>query len=261
MRAFQFGRSEAPLLGLHHAPAASAPRRGALVLCHPFGSEYLRAHRSLRELAGRLAQAGFHALRFDYFGTGDSAGEGEEAELPRWLEDIGTAVEEARELAGSETVCLVGLRLGATLAALWASRAGGVRRAVLWAPVVRGSDYLQELAAEHRAWFEVRPRPRDLVIAEAPDELLGAPLGAPLRRAIEGIDLAQLERSPASRALLVGSADPGLGALQARLAALGCEAECLDQPGSSWTTGDFDQQLVPAQTIQAIVGWLAPAQA
>lgn len=232
------------------------------MLCHPFGSEYLRAHRSMRELAARLAQIGFHVVRFDYFGTGDSAGESDEAELPRWLEDIDTAIEEARELAGSQAVSLVGLRLGATLAALSGSRSGEVRQVVLWAPVLSGAVYLRELAEQHRAWFETRPRPKDFVLADPPGELLGAPLGASFRQAIERLDLLGLERSPARRALLIAAAaDPGVAALRARLAELGCAAESLDQPVSSWTAGDFDQQLVPAQTLQSIVGWLDQAHA
>jgi pimeloyl-ACP methyl ester carboxylesterase len=216
----------------------------------------------MRELAGRLAQAGFHVLRFDYFGTGDSAGESEEAELPIWLEDIDTAVEEARELADTRAVSLVGLRLGATLAALWGSRNGELRQAVLWAPVVSGAHYLGELSQQHRAWFEVRPRPRDLVFADPPEELLGTPLRASLRQAIERIDLLGLERCPARRLLVIGpESAPGLGALRGRLAGLGCPAESLDQLGSSWTPGDFDQQPVPAQTLQAIVGWLSQTPA
>lgn len=261
MRVFLFGRSEAPLLGLHHAPASGAPRRGSVVLCQPFGSEYLRAHRSMRELAARLAQTGFHVVRFDYFGTGDSAGESDEAEFPRWLEDIDTAIEEARELAGSQAVSLVGLRLGATLAALAGGRNGDVQQVVMWAPVLNGAVYLRDLAERHRAWFEVRPRPKDYVLDDPPSELLGAPLGASFRQAIERLDLLGLERSPAQRVLVIAAAaDPGVAALRARLAALGCAAESLDLPDSG-TAGDFDQQLVPAQTLQSIVGWLCQARA
>ena len=45
------------------------------MLCYPWGSEYIYAHRSLRLLAQRRAAAGIHTLRFDYFGTGDSDGD------------------------------------------------------------------------------------------------------------------------------------------------------------------------------------------
>jgi alpha-beta hydrolase superfamily lysophospholipase len=257
MRAFLFGRSEAPLFGLHHAPASGSSARGAVVLCQPFGAEYLRAHRCMRELASRLAQNGFHVVRFDYFGTGDSAGEGEEALLEGWLDDVDTAVEEARELADSQTVSLVGMGLGATLAALSGSRSGAVRHAVLWAPVVKGARYLSDLADQQRAWLEERPRLKELGLAESRDELLGAPLGAGLREAIERVDLTGLDRSPARRALVIApEGDPDADALRARLAELGCEPEAMATANAAGSTGDFDQQLVPIHTLQAIAGWL-----
>jgi alpha-beta hydrolase superfamily lysophospholipase len=261
MRAFLFGRSEAPLFGLHHAPPASSSGRGAVVLCQPFGAEYLRAHRCMRELAARLAQQGFHVVRFDYYGTGDSAGEGEDARLAGWLDDVDTAIEEARELADSQAVSLVGMGLGATLAALAGSRSGEVRHAVLWAPVVKGARYLRELAEEQRAWLEERPRLKELGLAEARDELLGAPVGAGLRDAIERVDLTALERSPARRALVIApEGDPEADALRVRLAELGCESEAMATAAAAGSTGDFDQQLVPIHTLQAITGWLAPAR-
>lgn len=212
----------------------------------------------MRELASRLAQAGFHVLRFDYFGTGDSAGEGEDADLDRWVDDVGTAVEEARELSESTVVSLVGLRLGATLAALLGSQRGGIKRTVLWAPIVSGADYLEELAAQHRAWFDVRPKLDDPGLASEPDELLGTPVGAKLRRDIASVDLARLPQSPAQGVLLVGNPEtPGWQPLESRLREVCKDAESLHVPGSNvWVKSDFDQQLVPPQTLQAIAGWL-----
>ena len=48
-------------------------RQSAIVLCQPLGHGYLRAHRAFRNLAVSLASQGFHVLRFDYYGCGDSA--------------------------------------------------------------------------------------------------------------------------------------------------------------------------------------------
>src|SRR5262245_3688452 len=96
MKPFFFGSSAQPLFGVYHPPAGSAPTREGVVLCGPFGREYLRAHRALRELAHRLAASGFHVLRFDYSGSGDSSGDGEDADAARWVSDIGAAVDEVR---------------------------------------------------------------------------------------------------------------------------------------------------------------------
>ena len=102
-------------------------RRGAaVVLCPPLGSDYVGVYRVWRILAERLAGIGFDVLRFDYEGTGDSAGDPEEpGRLEAWFGNIERVVKEARELAGSSEVALVGLRIGATLA-LHAAASRGV---------------------------------------------------------------------------------------------------------------------------------------
>ena len=49
-----------------------------MVVCPPLGPEYFNSYRSLRHLADRLAENGVSALRFDYDGTGNSAGQDED---------------------------------------------------------------------------------------------------------------------------------------------------------------------------------------
>ena len=94
----------------------------------------------------RLSAAGIDTLRFDYFGTGDSAGEMVDADLAGWETDIELAIEELRDMVGSARVTLIGLRLGATLAArVAARRPGDVDRLVLWDPIQSGLEYLASL--------------------------------------------------------------------------------------------------------------------
>ena len=74
-----------------------------------------------------LAASGWDTLRFDYYGTGDSAGDLIEANLGGWEKDIEWAIEEARATSGANRVALIGLRLGANLAAS-AGPSGRARR-------------------------------------------------------------------------------------------------------------------------------------
>jgi alpha/beta superfamily hydrolase len=111
-----FGPSERQLYGVYHPPRG-APRDLGVLLCYPAPQEYMRTHWAMRRLATLLSQRGFHVLRFDYYATGDSAGESSEAALGTWSRDIGLAASELRDVAGVGTVSAVGLRLGATLAA------------------------------------------------------------------------------------------------------------------------------------------------
>ena len=105
-----------------YEPARRGPGRRAVVLCHPWGAEHLHAYRSMRQLSATLTAAGLHTLRFDYFGTGDSAGEMTAATLDGWHADIRAAVQELLDTTGATRVGLVGLRLGATLAAKVAAK-------------------------------------------------------------------------------------------------------------------------------------------
>ncbi|MCU1230570.1 MAG: hypothetical protein JWO97_3454 [Acidobacteria bacterium] len=143
-----FGPEQRSLFGWYHAPEG-ARRELAVVICPPFGHEYINAHRSLRHLADRLAEQGIAALRFDYDGTGDSAGgDTEAARVAAWRESIVVATRELSTLSGCEQIALLGLRLGATLALSVANEID-VAALVLWAPCLRGRTYVRELKALH----------------------------------------------------------------------------------------------------------------
>ncbi len=130
---------------LHHAPRAPAATVG-LVICKPFGYEALCAHRSIRAIAESAAVQGVPALRFDYLGSGDSGDiSPSDDQIAAWVGDVVAAVAELRRRTGVEHVCLLGVRLGAMLAVLAASRCISVVGLVLIAPVISGKRYLREL--------------------------------------------------------------------------------------------------------------------
>ncbi|HLX23341.1 MAG TPA: alpha/beta fold hydrolase [Usitatibacter sp.] len=141
------GEGASAFFACYHSEEAAPPGDRVAVVCGPIGYEYTRAHRTLRHLADSLARAGIPALRFDYHGIGDSAGSDIDPDrLGTWKENIRTAIEQARALSGCDSVCLVGVRLGATLAAIVAHEMG-VDELVLWNPVIKGRPYVRELQA------------------------------------------------------------------------------------------------------------------
>lgn len=144
MEAFYFGPSESYLFGAFH-PRQGVNRNEAVVLCYPFGQEYMRAHKSVRRLAINLSSLGYPVLRFDYRGTGDSAGNMDQVSADHWIEDIGHAIQEVMDMAAVGQVALVGLRLGSLLAAQAAARNSAVSRLVLWDPVTDGGGYVADI--------------------------------------------------------------------------------------------------------------------
>ncbi len=139
-------------------------RRCAVLLCPPIGHEYMCGHRAFRRLARDLANNGFSVLRFDYAGTGDSGdAPNTESLVPTWIESVSLAADELRTLSGSDTLALVGLRFGATLAAATASGRDDVGSLVLWSPSTNGRSLIRQTRMLAMTAAE---RPGDLV-AEA----------------------------------------------------------------------------------------------
>lgn len=133
MTPFFFGTGGARLFGIHSPPLGS-DRHFGLVMCYPFGDEYYAAYAAFRSLSDRVAARGLHVLRFDYPGTGDSAGEIEDFGADDWLDSVDQAIDELRELAQLDHVALAGLRLGAAMARGAALRRTDVSHLVMWDP-------------------------------------------------------------------------------------------------------------------------------
>jgi pimeloyl-ACP methyl ester carboxylesterase len=208
-----------------------------------------------------LARAGFHVLRFDYLGTGDSSGEVEDASVAQWIADINRAVEELSRSFDMHDISLIGLRLGATLAAHAAAEGGRVSRLVLWEPVIDGREYVTMQLALHRAWLEEEAR-YGRKAESANDELLGCRLTERLRRDLEKLSLNSLENPPAPNVYLLSqghSHDYEL--LTERLRARGAQIhlDCVDGPRVWSMTPSMEESSVPNAAIQAIVSWLSGA--
>ena len=175
-----FGPEESPLFGALHLP--DAPARGAVVLCPPFGREYSSSHSTFRELAIRLAELGFAALRLDYRSTGDSFERVGGPEGDGFVRDVRYGVDFARGL-GVAQVGVVGMRLGATLAAA-RCRVEPAEALVLWDPCPTGRSFLREQRA-----LGLLVGTRTTEPASGSLEAPGYELSADMTSEISGLDL------------------------------------------------------------------------
>jgi uncharacterized protein len=253
------------LLGAFHSPQRLRARSASVLLCNPFGEEASRAHRIYRVLATQLERAGYATLRFDFSGTGDSAGDASEATIDQWLRDLSSAANELRGASGSPRVALVGLRFGATLAALAASRGElRPRHLVLWDPVVQGAGYLRELAAQHRQYMteemgDAGWEDRLELDAEGyPTEALGVPLPAELRRQLAAIDLmSETARTPLAADLvtvIATSANPELERWRAQLEQSASTRWIAKAGSAAWNSdAALNAATVPMDIVQTIL--------
>src|ERR1700678_2372594 len=192
-----------------HRPSGPYEANLGVVICKPFGYESICAHRSVREFAQQFAAAGVPALRFDYLGTGDSAEIDENADQIRiWSQDVVAAIHELKSRTGVDRVCLLGIRLGALLAALAAEQCRLVDSLILVGPVVSGKRYLRELRMTQLAGIAMaglgdsegdpeanRTGPKIL-------EAGGFSLSAPTLQTLGQVDL-QAAAAPAVRSMLI----------------------------------------------------------
>jgi pimeloyl-ACP methyl ester carboxylesterase len=134
--------------GWLHMPGNVQSSDTAVVLCAGLTGDKLSAHRSFRQLAEALAADGYPVLRFDYPGAGDSCDADTADPWSLWQQGIESAIDRLRGWTGAERVVLIGLRIGATLAALVAERRDDVVGLVLLEPVPRGQTYVRQLSIE-----------------------------------------------------------------------------------------------------------------
>lgn len=253
---FYFGGEGARLFGCYHSPQGGRHQDAGVLLCYPAGHEYVACHRAFRQLAGRLAQRGFPVLRFDYYGSGDSAGDYEEASLGRWRQDVAAAIDELRRRASCSKVRLVGLRLGASLSILASEGREDVGGLVLWDPVLDGRRYLDSIMALHEELDGASSGSSEDEVRE----ILGYPFSRTLRLELESLDLSSPPAALAQRILVLetrGASGAESLVRTLRRSHKGAEdVQLASLEAPELRLQRVDRMSVPLNVIQSIVSWM-----
>jgi alpha/beta superfamily hydrolase len=266
MSPLYFGSPDRRLFGAFHEGSPGRAQSLGVLLCNPFGQEAIRTHRLFRVLAERLAQAGIHVLRFDFFGSGDSAGEDEQGELDGWRDDVLAAHAELQRRSGARASTWMGARLGATSAIRAAQFAPATpQHLVVWDPVLDGEAYRQWLRVKHVETIELAYGDPDpdwrRRLATDPGAFAGEAIGAAiaplLRRQLEALRPEHLD-VPAAVPVVV-LADPDDHAVHAWVETQrrnGAAAESMALKRTfEWTSNDAAgyEALVPAEAVRQLV--------
>ena len=250
-RSVWFGDNQRPAFGWFHSPRDNLAR-GGVVICPPLGFDYLHGHYALKLLAERLAAAGFCALRFDYDGTGDSAGNnGDPGRLDAWTATVRSAITLVRE-SGAGEVSLAGMRLGAALAAHAAATDGRIDQVVLWDPCA-GRTFLREQRAISTITLGSSEIPSDGSL-----EIPGVVYDASTVREVEALSIEKCSLPLARRVLVLARADRPVNRalVGARLA-----REQLSHEEAAGQAEFMDRypplQELPHEAISRIVAWLS----
>jgi alpha-beta hydrolase superfamily lysophospholipase len=225
-------------------------------LCPALGYEYMSSYRALRQLAYRLAGLGFDVLRIDYDGTGNSAGgAADPGRVAAWILSISRAIVEARRLAGTQHVALVGVRAGALLA-LQAAASGGVARLVLWSPFQSGRAFVRELTALSRLSHEddAGEEQHDGEGVNVEGHYFTAETLAALGRWTPG----DLTARPAQDVLVLDREDRPTGpVLEDKLTALGCNVVMRTIGGTAAMLLPPHLSQVPTTALDDIAAWMS----
>ena len=242
---------------LHRPAATVAARDVGVVICCPLGYKAQLSHRSLRHLAEESAARGYPTLRFDYDGTGDSAGDDLDADRwEAWLASLRAAVHELQERSGVSRVVLLGVRLGASMAAAAAVDAADVAGAVLIAPIASGRLWLRELRAL-KATMGRPEGPRAFALPADMQESVGMLITADTKAAIESIDLSSLGSRLPRELLLIDREDrPAHTLLAERWRADGHVVRHAVLPGFAEMMVDPHESEVPSRIIAEVIEWL-----
>lgn len=249
VRPIPFGSPGRELFAVAHVPPSQVPLRGGVLICPPFFHEQFLSYRLISLVAARLAAQGWLCLRFDYFGSGDSAGDDEAFSLAGATADTRTALALLRELVADAPMLLLGVRAG-VWPALAVAADTGVARVCLWQPLADGAAWLEQLGAmdaHERASRQRYPHLR-APRAAVDDRLLGSHVGAALRAELA----AQRATAPAVAFDVVGD-----GAL----ADAAVPQQHVDLPPAlaGWETDLTIRQVFPGRELDGLVATLAAA--
>lgn len=191
-----------PFWAWWHPAVAAADTGTVVVIVPPWGREELCAHAALRDLAVSLASTGTGVLRLELAGSGDSGCvDDANAQAGQWVDQICRALDVLTTRCGARRVVLLGLRLGAALAALAASRRQDISGLVAVAPVTSGRQYLRELRALQAAKATLAPA------GDAAFEAGGFALATESVAAVQAISLTAQAEFPAPQVLLLDRDD------------------------------------------------------
>jgi alpha/beta superfamily hydrolase len=263
METFYFGEPPKLLFGAYHPAQEFKDRKVGVILCYPIINEYLRAHRAFVRLATQLAMEGFHVLRFDYFGCGDSYGDDDDGSLLEWTGNLLTAIDELKNGCDAAHICLIGLRMGASLALLAAEKRNDIDTMVLWEPIVNGEEYVREIKRLHLESAVIEGLPKAVKVqtdANRHLEILGFRITDILLDEILKLDFLSMGQSPAKRVLHIENSDDyDRRDFVNHLKHLGTDVEEANiSCASIWLEGDNESYagLVPVNALEHIVKWV-----
>ena len=132
-----FYNQEQQLNGILHSPIGYEAPCPAIAFFHGFTGTKVEPHRIFVKTARQLAAIGFYVLRFDFRGSGDSAGDFSEMTIGGEVSDAIKSIDVLTAMPGvdSDRIGILGLSMGGCVAAFVSGQDARVKSTVMWAPL------------------------------------------------------------------------------------------------------------------------------
>jgi hypothetical protein len=248
-----FGAPERQLFGRLTTPI-NEESRGGVLIAPPMGRESRLARRALRSLAISLATEGYVSLRFDHYGSGDSFGSVEDADLVEGLlEGIDRGTTFLRSL-GIANISAVGMRMGASILGATAQKYElGLSSLAMWDPCESGRTYVREL----EALGALRGEELTIQVGES-TKMLEYPLSDRAVDNLKELNLSEVNpESVAARVLVIVRGDrPVSSRFRAQWISENVEWTTTDDQGPL-LEAELSDSVQPTSTIARVADWLS----
>jgi len=183
------------------APSPDNNNDVGILLVPPLGNEQRRCQRPFRTMMQQIAREGFHLVRFDWQGTGNSSGS------THLIDDAGVWEDDLQDTMAHlgqrvSEIHIISVRMGALISARLNLQSQTVASHHLWDPVCNGGQWLNEMqelqkgicADTYRFLFKRKARNDDL------HEFAGLTINSTLHTQLQAMDLESVVKSRTPRA-------------------------------------------------------------
>jgi len=232
----------------HHTPE-KINKNAAIIIIGPIGPEYMSSHRSIRLLADSLSLLGFHSIRYDPIGMGNSSGKLDDPHIwKNWVESPNILADHLQKKFNINDIILIGLRSGC-LVLSEAQQRFSIKSAVFWYPLISGTAFIRGIQLLDSVLYENKEKSNTL-------EGGGYPFTQELQNDIKKINIVAQNYNSLENALVITSEISELNKLSDKMISSGIKTDLVNLNGLDDMLRQVTLSKIPFQNIKYISTWL-----
>lgn len=235
----------------HHIPANNDNKTVAIIV-GPVGPEYMHCFRSIKLLSDSIAEAGFHTIRYDPIGMGNSSGSLEDENIwSKWRDTPKALFQHLKEQHNVDNAVLIGLRSGCLIVSE-CLHDFPVEAAVFWYPYTRGAAYIRDIELLDSMLYENSKIKKGQTLNGG-----GYPVTQQLKESISKVNLFNQDYTSLTNSLLIMSKEiTSKSRLQGILVKQGVTNTTKYLEGLDAMTKQVAISKIPYSNIECIKEWL-----